>query len=331
MIGRRELITLVGGAAAAWPPAARAQQQQPGMSVIGFLGLGSSTSNAPPPQFHQRLAEAGYVPGRNLAIEFRWANFHNSLLPRLAADLVRRQVAVIITTGSPYAARAAKDATSTIPIVFVVAEDPVKYGLVASFNRPGGNVTGVSFLATELAGKRLNLLLELVPQATKIGYLSGPRESPVFEEQRSNALALGRALGREIIVAEVRSLDFEAAFASLAEQQADGLLVGNYTLFAENRNRDKILELAERHKIPAMYPGRGYAVNGGLMSYAARPLDAWRQIAVYTTRLLKGESPGNMPVTQPTEFDFVINLKAAREQGLTVPTGLLAIANEVIE
>src|SRR6516162_9447656 len=153
MIGRREFMALLGGAAAAWPPAARAQQQQPGMSVIGFLGLGSSTSNAPPPQFHQRLAEAGYVPGRNLAIEFRWANFHNSLLPRLAADLVRRQVAVIITTGSPYAARAAKDATSTIPIVFVVAEDPVKYGLVASFNRPGGNITGVSFLATELAGK----------------------------------------------------------------------------------------------------------------------------------------------------------------------------------
>ena len=182
---RREFITLLGGAAA-WPLAARAQQ--PGMPAIGFLDLGSSTSNALPPAFRRGLAEAGYVPGRNLAIEFRSANFQNSLLPQLAADLVRRHVAVIVTTGSPYAARAAKDATSTIPIVFVVAEDPVKYGLVASFNRPGGNVTGVSFLTTELVGKRLNLLLELVPQATKIGYLSGPREFSGFrgaEEQRA--------------------------------------------------------------------------------------------------------------------------------------------------
>jgi len=202
---RREFITLLGGAAApwplavrtllggvaAWPLAARAQQ----LPVIGFLGLGYSTSNELPPALRRGLSEASYVPGRNFAVEFRWANFQNSVLPRLAADLVRRQVTVIVTTGSPYAARAAKDATSTIPIIFVVAEDPVKYGLVASFNRPGGNITGVSFLATELAGKRLNLLLELVQQATKIGYLSGPRESPVFEEQRSNALEVGRVSG----------------------------------------------------------------------------------------------------------------------------------------
>jgi len=230
------------------------------MPVIGFLGLGfgfpglvSSTSYGAPSEFIRGLAEAGYAPGRNLALEFRWANFQNSLLPRFAADLVRRQVAVIVTTGSPYAARAAKDATSTTPIVFVITEDPVKYGLVASFNRPGGNVTGVTILSTELAGKRLNLLLELVPQATKIGYLSGPREAPIFEEQRNNALTAGRALGREIIVSEVRNLDFEAAFGSLAEQQAGGLLVGNYTIFREERNRDKILELAARHKIPAIY------------------------------------------------------------------------------
>jgi putative ABC transport system substrate-binding protein len=325
---RRDFITFLGGVMAGWPLAARAQQQA--TPVIGFLGLGS-TSNAPPPEFHRGLAEAGYVPGRNLAIEFRWANFQNSLLPRLATDLVRRQVAVIITTGSPYAARAAKDATSTIPIVFLITGDPVKYGLVASFNRPEGNVTGVTLLSTELAGKRLNLLLELVPDATKIGYLSGPRESPVFEEQKSNALAVGRALGREIIISEVRNLDFEAAFASLAEQQAGGLLVGDYELFREERNRDKMLELAARHKIAAIYPGRAYAVNGGLMSYAASPPDPWRQVAIYTTRLLKGESPGNLPVTQPTKFDFVINLKTAMELGLTVPPVLLAIANEVIE
>jgi putative tryptophan/tyrosine transport system substrate-binding protein len=328
---RRDFITLLGGgAAAALPLAARAQQS--GMPVIGFLGLGlgSSTSNGgAPPDFLRGLDEAGYVLGRNLAIEFRWANFYESLLPRQAVDLLRRQVAVIVTTGSPYAARAAKDTTSTIPIVFVIAEDPVKYGLVASFNRPGGNVTGVTMLTTELTGKRLNLLLELVPGATKIGYLSVP--GPIFEEQRDNALAAGRALGREIIVSEVRNLRFEAAFGFLAEQQASGLLVGNYTLFSQERYRNKILELAARHKIPAIYPSQDYAANEGLMSYAARSRAVWGQVANYTTRLLKGERAGNLPVTQPTTFDFVINLKAAREQSLTVPPSLLTIADEVIE
>ena len=322
---RRDFITLLGGGAAtALPLAARGQQS--GMPVIGFLGLGLGSA---PPEFLRGLDEAGYVLGRNLAIEFRWANFYESLLPIQAVDLLRRQVAVIVTTGSPYAARAAKDTTSTIPIVFVIAEDPVKYGLVASFNRPGGNVTGVTMLTTELTGKRLNLLLELVPRATKIGYLSAP--GPILEEQRDNALAAGRALGREIIVSEVHDLRFEAAFGFLAEQQAGGLLVGDYTLFSQERYRDKILELAARHKIPAIYPSRDYAANGGLMSYAARERAVWGQVADYTTRLLKGEGVGNLPVIQPTTFDFVVNLKAAREQSLTVPLSLLAIADEVIE
>lgn len=328
---RRDFITLLAsGAAAALPLAARAQQS--GMPVIGFLGLGlgSSTANDEgSSEFLRGLDEAGYVLGRNLAIEFRWANFYESLLPIQAVDLLRRQVAVIVTTGSPYAARAAKDTTSTIPIVFVIGEDPVKYGLVASFNRPGGNVTGVTMLSSELTGKRLDLLLELVPGATKIGYLSAP--GPVFEEERDNALAAGRALGREIIVSEVRDLRFEAAFGLLAEQQAGGLLVGNYTLFSQERYRDKILELAARHRIPAIYPSRDYAANGGLMSYAARPRAVWGQVADYTARLLKGERAGNLPVIQPTTFDFVVNLKAAREQSLTVPLLLLTIADEVIE
>jgi putative ABC transport system substrate-binding protein len=317
--------TLLGGVAA-WPLAARAQQQLP---VIGFLDLGS-TSNAAPPEFLRGLAEAGYVTGRNLAIESRWANLQNSRLPSLAADLVRRQVAVIVATGSPYAALAAKDATSTIPIVFRISEDPVKYGLVASFNRPGGNVTGVTVLTPELAGKRLNLLLELVPEATKIGYLVGSRPSPVFEEQRDNAIAAGRALGREIIVSAVRNLDLEAAFASLSEQQARALLVGNARSFGEERNRDKILELAARYKIPAMYPGRNYADNGGLMSYGSQA-DAWLQVARYTSRLLKGERPSDLPVRGPTKFYFVINLKTAKALNVTVPPNLLAIADELIE
>jgi len=247
-VKRRAFITLLGGAAG-WPLAARAQQS--GMPVIGFLGV--FPLKTAPPEFLRGLAEAGYIPGRNLAIEFRSANFQFSLLPQLAADLVRRQVAVIVTTGALGAALAAKGATSIIPIVFTISVDPVKLGLVASFNRPGGNVTGVTVLATELAGKRLNLLLELIPGATKIGFLSAPRDRPVFEEITDNALAAGRGLGREIIVTEVRNLDFEAAFESLAEQQAGGLLVGNYAPFVEKRNRDKILELAARHKIPAIY------------------------------------------------------------------------------
>jgi putative ABC transport system substrate-binding protein len=263
---RREFIGLLGGAAA-WPIAASAQQSA--MRVIGFLGLGSPGPKSPRvTALLEGVAEAGYVAGQNVAIEFRWANFQASLLPRLVAELVGRQVAVIVTEGSPYAALAAKAATSTIPIVFEITGDPVKYGLVAGLNRPGANVTGMTSLAAELVTKRLNLLLELVPQVTKVGYLSGPSASPVFESQRDEMLAAGRALGRQIIVLEVRRLDFEAAFATAVEQGAGALMVGTYTLFGgDRRNRDKILELTAHHKIPAMYAGRGYVDNGGLMSY----------------------------------------------------------------
>jgi putative ABC transport system substrate-binding protein len=292
---RRELIMLLGSAAVAWPFAARAQQ--PRMPVIGFLSLGPPPpENSPGPvAFVQGLAEAGYVRGKNVAIEPRRANYQNSLLPRLAAELVARQVDVIVTVGSPYAALAAKAATSTIPIVFRISEDPVKYGLVASLSRPGGNVTGVALRIAELAGKRLNLLRDLVPQATTVGYLSGPSGSPVFEDMKSDMLAAGRSLGREIIVLEVRRLDFEAAFATLVEQRAGALIVGNYTFFSDASNRDKILELAARHKIPAIYPGREYAVNGGLMSYNTDTLASNRLVGNYAGRILKGAKPQTCP------------------------------------
>jgi putative ABC transport system substrate-binding protein len=327
---RREFITLLGGAAA-WPLAARAQQ--PDVPVIGFLGVGSSDANSAfGAAFRQGLAEAGYVPGQNVAIEFRWANYQLSLLPRLAAELVDRKVAVIVTTGSPYAALAAKAATSTIPIVFAIADDPVKHGLVTSLGRPGGTATGMNFLTGELAGKQLNLLLELIPQATTIAYLSAPSDSPIFEDRKSDMLAAGRALGREIIVLEAPRLDFEAAFATLVEQRADALIVGSFTVFLDPRNRDKILALAAHHKIKAMYPNRGYALRGGLMSYDADVLPAIRQLGShYVGQILKGAQPADLPVMQPTKFKLVINLKTAKALNLQVPDRLLALADEVIE
>jgi putative ABC transport system substrate-binding protein len=321
---RREFIAALGGAAA-WPVAARAQQ--PTMPVIGFLRLGSGGPSA---GFRQGLAETGYVPGQNVALQVREANTP-SLLPRLSADLVERKVAVIVTSGSPYAAVAAKAATSTIPIVFSIADDPVKYGLVASFNRPGSNATGVSFLSTELSGKRLNLLVELVPEATRVGYLSASSDSPVFETWKSEILAAGRALGREIIVGEVRRLDFEAAFAAFLEREARAFIVGDFTLFLDERNRTKILELATRHRIPAIYPGRVYPLNGGLMSYGSSLPELNRQAGIYAGRVIKGEKPANLPVVQPTKFVFVINLKTAKALGITIPPILFAIADEVIE
>jgi putative ABC transport system substrate-binding protein len=258
--------------------------------------------------------------------------FQPPLLPRLAAELVARQVAVIVTQGSPYAALATKAATSTIPIVFAHGDDPVKFGLVASLSRPGGNVTGMTFLDYELATKRLDLLLKLVPQVTKVGYLSGPSESPIFEVMRSEVLAAGNALGREIIVAEVRQLDFEAAFTTLVEQGAGALMVGNFGLFeGDQRNIDKILELTARHQMPTMYPGRGYVIDGGLMSYGPGGTLLHQIGADYVARILNGAKPADLPVQQATKFELAINLKIARALGLTVPPILFAIADEVIE
>jgi putative tryptophan/tyrosine transport system substrate-binding protein len=264
---RRSFITLLGGAAVASPLAARAQQ--PTMPVVGFLHPGSLAMNRYiVAAFRQGLAEAGYVDGRNVAIEFRWANNQLGQLPALAADLVGLRTRVIVAAGAISAPLAAKNATSTIPIVLAGGFDPIKRGLVASLNRPGGNVTGLTLLSMELHGKRLALLSQMVPQATAIGYLSGPSTSWLFEEETGEVLKAARALGRDIIVGDVRSpFDFEAPFATFAQRGASALIVGTFPWFFERR--DKILALAAQHKIPATYPSASFVFEGGLMSYSA--------------------------------------------------------------
>ena len=326
---RREFVSLLGGAAAARPYAACAQT--PPTPVIGFLDLGP-----PRPyvgyvtEFRRGLAEAGYVEGRNLTIEYRWADHEEDRLPELAADLVRRQVAVIVALDSDPTVFAAKAATSTIPIVFAFGGDPVKYGLVASLNRPGGNLTGVTNLNTELGSKRLDLLHAMVPQAMTLAYLTDPRV-PSAAEQTNEMQAAARVLGRDIIVVEARSQpEIEAAFETIAQRGAGALAVGSFLLFSIFG--EEILTLAARHKIPTIYYTRGFARRGGLMSYGAEPLGPYRQIAVqYVARILKGAKPSDLPVMQPTKFEFVINLQTARMLGIEVPPLLLALADEVID
>jgi putative ABC transport system substrate-binding protein len=328
---RRDFIAgLVG--AATWPRAAPAQQ--PGLPVIGFLDSGSPDPNSNvATSFRRGLAESGFVEGQNVAIEFRWANNHLDALPRLAIDLVGRRAAVIVATGSPVSVRAARTATSTVPIVFAMDVDPVKYGLVASLNRPNGIMTGISFLTSELVGKQLNLLLELIPQATTVAYLSGPSSAPIFEDLRSNALSAARSLGRQILVLEAHSdLDLEMVFATLVERHAGALIVGTFTSFEEPHSRQKIIELAARHKVPTMYPSPIYPIGGGLMSYSADIVRVYRQLGVdYVGRILKGTKPADLPVQQPTKFELVLNLKTAKALGLTIPETLLATADEVIQ
>lgn len=328
---RREFMTLFGGALAGWPIVTRAQQAR--TPVIGFLSLGSpDPSSGFGAAFRAGLAEAGYVAGQNVAIKFRWADNQPRWLPQLAADLVDRQVDVIVATGSAYAALAAKAATSTIPIVFGIADDPVQYGLVASLNRPGGTVTGMTFLGGELAAKRLNLLLELIPQAATIGYLSGPANSPIYENRKNEMLAAGRAQGRTIVVSEVRYSDFETAFTALVEERADALIVGSFTLFRSPDNCSKILELAARHRIAAMYPARQFTDRGGLMSYDSDILGVARRLGShYVGRILKGARPADLPVQGPDRFDLLINLNAASALNLVIPRTLLAAATELID
>ena len=327
---RREFITRLGGAVAGWPIVARAQQ--PRTPVIGFLSSGSPDPNSGfGAAFRAGLAKAGYLPGQNVAIDFRWANNQAWRLPQLAADLVDRQVDVIVATGSSYTALAAKAATSTIPIVFGIADDPVKYGLVTSLNRPGGTVTGMTFLGGVLAAKRLNLLLELIPLAATIGYLSGPAISPIFEDRKSEMLAAGRALGRKIVVLEVRYFNFEAAFTALVEECGDALIVGSFTLFRSPHNCSKMLELAARHRIAAMYPARQFTDRGGLMSYDSDTLGVARRLGShYVGRILNGARPADLPVQGPDKFDLIINLKAASALNLVIPRTLLAGATDLI-
>jgi putative ABC transport system substrate-binding protein len=327
LMKRREFMSFLGGAVA-WPLAARAQQ--PVMPVVGFLGGGEPNAFAPHVAgFRQGLKDAGYVEGQNVAVEYRYA--HNQLvrLPALAADLIRRPVGVLLAVGGLPTARAAKAATSTIPIVLAIGSDPVKSGLVASLNRPGGNVTGVSFLAAQLGSKRLDLLRELVPHATTVGFLSDP-QNPTAEEQTSDILAAGHALGRQVIVLDAHGdHDYEAAFATFIERRAGALVVGSTPLFTSDRN--KLVALAARHKIPAIYESREFAVDGGLISYGASIVDAVRLGGLYVGQILKGAKPADLPVQQPTKFDLVINLKTAKALGLEIPDRLLALADEVIE
>jgi putative tryptophan/tyrosine transport system substrate-binding protein len=324
-VKRREFITLIGGGAvAAWPMAAWAQQ--PALPVVGFLDLGSPRlMERLVAAFREGLAKAGYVEGQNMNIEFRWANSQPARLPTLAAELVNRQVVVIFTGGWLAPALAAKAATSTIPIVFAYGGDPVKDGLVVGLNHPGGNITGVTAINAQLVSKWLSLASDLVPQATTIAFLSGDF---AYEDQRSQLLAAARALGRQVAILEIRSdRDYEMAFKTLVQREAGALVVGAFAF----RNTNEILALAARYKIPTIYPRRDYVDRGGLMSYAADYADTFRQAGIYTGRILKGEKPANLPVVQATKFEFLINLKTAKALGLTLPPGLLAIADEVIE
>jgi putative tryptophan/tyrosine transport system substrate-binding protein len=324
---RRKFIALLGGAVASWPLAARAQQ--PAMPVIGFLS-GSSPADGALflTAFRQGVRETGYVEGQNVAIEYRWAQDQYDRLPDLAADLVRRQVAVIAARDTP-SAIAAKAATTTIPIVFASGGDPVKLGLVASLNRPGGNVTGITFLSTELGTKQLGLLHELRPGAVRIAVLvdpNFPNTEPFVSSVRAAALVIGKQI--EVLHAST-GRDMDTVFASLAQKPVDALVVGPTPLF--NNRRVQLVTLAAYHRVPAIYFQREAAEAGDLMSYGTSLTHAYRQAGVYTGRILKGEKSADLPVMQSIKFEFVINLNTAKAFGLSFPPGLLAIADEVIE
>ena len=326
-IGRRELLAALGGAAAAWPVAARAQQ--PAMPVIGFLNAASPDTNADRlRRFHQGLKDTGYVEGENVAIEYRWAQGQLDRLPALAAELVRRQVAVIAAFGD-IAAVAAKTATTAIPIVFGVSENPVKAGLVASLNRPGSNATGINFLGAELGSKQLGLLHELVPTAVRVGLLVNPRV-PQMETVTRDVAAAASAIGLQIDVVEAsESREIEAAFRTLVRNRADALVIGADPFFASRRLQ--LATLATRHAIPAIFNIREYAEAGGLMSYGTSLIETYRQVGIYTGKILKGAKPADLPVEQSSKFELIINLPTARALGLEVPPTLLARADEVIE
>jgi putative tryptophan/tyrosine transport system substrate-binding protein len=321
---RRKFITLLGGAVA-WPLAARAQQ--PVMPVIGVIMYGADIQGRFY-AFQQGLRKAGYVEGQNVAVEYRGA-IQRDRRREIITDFVRKQVAVILASNDGPALQAAR-ATSTIPIVFVnTALDPVKVGLVASLNRPGGNVTGVAFLAAELAAKRLDLLCQVVPSAMTVAYLTGGPNWLSFEEEHNHLVAAAAALGRQLFVVESRSNDqLESAFAAIAEQGAGALIVASIPLFD---NIEKLVALAARHKIPAMYPGRGFALRGGLMSYSPDYADNFLVAADLVAKILDGAKPADLPVRMSTKFDFVVNLKAAKQLGLEIPQHSLAFATEVIE
>jgi ABC-type uncharacterized transport system substrate-binding protein len=328
-MNRREFITLIGGAAAAWPLAARAQQSA--LPVIGYLEIRSPDTQADRLRaFRQGLKDTGYVEGENVRIEYRWAENQVDRLPMLAAELVRQRVNVIATTGGERVALAAKAATTTIPIVFGVSQDPVPFGLVASHNRPGGNATGVNFMVTELGSKQLGLLHELVPAAARVGLLVNPKSPGGAERAMRDVAGAASAIGLQIdVVGASDNREIESVFGTLIHNKADALLVGPDAFLVSRRLQLAIL--AARHAIPAVYNVREYPEAGGLMSYGTNARDAYRQIGVYVGRILKGAKPEDLPVVQSSKFELVINLSTARALGIEVPPNLLARADEVIE
>jgi putative ABC transport system substrate-binding protein len=322
---RRKFISLLGGAAAAWPPAAQAQQ--PGVALIGLLA-GAQLDDRLLSAIRQGLKDAGYVEGRNVAIKYRTADGRFNRLPGLAAELVADPVAVIVALAPP-AAVAAKAATGTIPIVFVTGADPVQLGLVFSLNRPGANVTGVTFLVTALGAKRLELLRELVPSAKIVGFLVNPA-NPTSESQTTDTQAAAHALGIELVMRNARSeSDIDSAFESLAQERVNAVIIGADQLFTSRR--DQLVVLAARHALPAIYYLREFADAGGLISYGANVTDAYRLGGGYVGRILKGEKPADLPVQQTVKFELAINLKTAKALGLTVPPIMQMTADEVIE
>jgi putative ABC transport system substrate-binding protein len=326
-VKRREFITLAGSAAAAWQHSASAQQA--GKPVIGYLGVSSQIrSQRFDAAFLSGLKETGFIEGQNLAIEYRRAEDRYDRLPALAADLVHRQVTVIVAF-THLAAVAAKAATTTIPIAFTTARDPVATGLVASLNRPGGNMTGATFLGAELWAKGLGLLHELVPNAKTITVLVNP-DNPNAEPQVQQVQEVARKLGLQVhVLSARRNVEFDAIFASVVKQRADALVVTTDPLLITNR--DQLIALATRYSIPTVFSLREFSVAGGLLSYGADLADGYRQVGVYIAKILQGTTPTDLPIIQPTKFEFVLNLKTAKTLGLTVPFGVLAIADEVIE
>jgi putative ABC transport system substrate-binding protein len=325
---RREFITLLGGAAAAWPLVARAQQ--PAMPVIGFLHSASPDAFAPyVAAFRQGLGELGYVEGKNVAIEFRWAEGDYDRLPMLAAELVDRRVAVLAATGGESVGRAAKAATATIPIVFSGGGDPIEQGLVASFNRPGGNVTGVSLVTSELMAKRLEILREVVPSAALIGVLLYPTSATTELQERDLEAAARNVAQQLLILYAGNEREIDAAFAAAADKGVGAIIVGANAFF--HSRRDQLVALASRHRIPVIYEWTEYVKAGGLMSYGTNLTDGYRQVGNYVGRILRGERPADLPVIRSTKVELVINLRTAKSLGLGFPLTLLARADEVIE
>jgi len=324
---RREFITLLGGAAA-WPLAARAQQ--PAMPVVAFLNSASADGYRPMvAAFRQGLKRSGYVEGQNVLIEYRWAEGQNDRLPTMVADLVHRQVTVIAATTTP-AALAAKAATTTIPIVFETGGDPVRLGLVASLNRPGGNITGVTQLTAGLVPKELEVLHELLPTARIMALLVNPADSTIAEAESREALSAAHTLGLELRILNASAeTDFDGIFARLIELGANGLVIGPEALFTSHSER--LAALAAHHAVPAIYKGRGFTAAGGLASYGTSLTDSYRLAGVYTGRVLKGDKPADLPVQQATKVELFLNLKTAKALGITVPLPLLGRADEVIE